>query len=258
MEVIYCNHTSGKNVCNKLVMKHKDTHKCEKHLKNTTKLCIFNNCDEIAIYGTFYKQRKYCIKHKEKNMYITEKPKCITINCNDYAFYGMINPIYCEFHNKYDNDIIHKYCSICQNSFIPYGTILTCDKCNTIWKYGQYDNCAKYLLVKTENINKQIVKKVCNSKKCMPHFIINVGYDLFTVIMNIRKKPNSGYGKMCETSLYKEITRLLLLHKNYIIYEPIVIIFRINGVKDILNNEKILANILRKNRINSNVIINYL
>ena len=73
MEVIYCNHITGKDVCNKLVMKHKDTHKCEKHLKNTTKLCIFNNCDEIAIYGTFYKQRKYCIKHKEKKICISQR-----------------------------------------------------------------------------------------------------------------------------------------------------------------------------------------
>lgn len=100
---------------------------CVKHcpidfIDVVSKRCIDENCDEIAVYGIESYQQIHCIKHKNPNEFLRNKPKCVgDTKCKERPCYTNRHnniPIRCETHKLSDDlNIIERPCEKCG---LPY------------------------------------------------------------------------------------------------------------------------------------------
>lgn len=269
--------------------------RCSKHktpemidLTNNKK-CDHPECNTTSNFNYYYQPRKFCAKHKEIGMALTSKPKCIIQDCKEYAFYSDTQtikntnikiPVHCEFHKITNNDIIRKECEICYDKFIPNysGTDKRCKTCDNKWKNRQYkeyiirDNVLKnnfeFIHDKTVKPVDENNNKVCQSTNYRPDFIVDVKNDLFKVILEIDENQHTSYKKLCESSVHKELSRIIAIHENDFGGFPLIFI-RYNPdyykSENQLPNKKreqvllqLLNNLKNKTTMDSKIIIYYL
>lgn len=201
-----------------------------KDVKN--KRCEAKDCKILASYGLVWTSRTHCGKHKKPNMTLTIRPKCETKNCEQYAFYSVNDiPVACPEHKTPDQtDIIRNHCDVCFEPFIPNKNINRCNTCKNKWKNGQvkeYDVISYVLNGNFNYIHNKTVRpenKICDSSGCRPDLIVDVKNDLFKVVIEIDENQHTGYKKLCETSVHKELSRLITIHENDFGGYPVIII----------------------------------
>ena len=85
----------------------------------SSKICEYENCFVVAHYDPLFKKKRHCAKHRNKNEFRRNHPKCS--DCSKKAFYidGRLNyPKRCEEHKLIDDkNIIESPCKSCKLLF---------------------------------------------------------------------------------------------------------------------------------------------
>ena len=204
---------------------HCANHKTPEMYNVNDKQCEFKDCKTRPHYGLVWKKPTHCANHKTPEEIYSIKPKC---KCKKYAFYGKDKILRCENHKESDDiDLVRSVCDICIEKFTP-DKIKDgrCKYCSTRWKNGQvkeYDVINYVLKGNYDFIHNNTVKPGnCKSSGYRPDIIIK--YSLFNVIIEIDENQHTGYKKMCESSVHKELTRLITIYENDFGGMPLIII----------------------------------
>ena len=206
-----------------------------KDVKN--KRCQIEGCEIRPNYGLIWKKPTHCLKHKTTEMFNDKKrkPKC---HCGSYAFYGISAQaiIHCEKHKSFlEKDFVREKCGICEEWFTPdkieetkfrREMVSACSPCSNRWRNQrrkEFDLRDYVLEGKYDYSHNETVKPgICSSTNMRPDFVIK--FPLFNVIIEVDENQHTSYKKMCESSIHKELSRIISIHENDFGGCPMVVI----------------------------------
>jgi hypothetical protein len=203
-------------------------HKISEMFDVVSKTCSEKDCKTQPNYGLVWQKATHCGKHKMPKMSLALKPKCL--KCDNYAFYGEEKVSFCEEHKSpTDKDLIRTVCIVCYDKLTPDKVFDNkCKDCNSKWKNGQhyeYDVINYVLKGNFEYTHNKVVKqKDCKSTGSRPDFVLRNISPLFNVIIEVDEDQHSGYKKMCDTSVHKELARMISIYENDFGGNPLIII----------------------------------
>lgn len=192
-------------------------------------ICQHADCTKNPTFGTTWMSAEYCAKHKQPGMVAKRRPKCIDEKCDQHAWFGVDLPIHCDNHrDEKETDLIRTQCDACCEYKTPNTMIGDrCRKCTNRWgnlRVKEFDVKNYVLDGNYEYIHNRTVKPtICKSTMCRLDFIVDVN-PLINVAIEVDEHQHSGYRKMCETSVHKELARLISIFENDFGGAPLVII----------------------------------
>ena len=162
--------------------------------------------------------------------------------------------------HKDDIDILRKECKSCCELFIAnevYGINdkkkLYCKLCkNQHENYAYKEYFVKDMLDRKgfSYIHNSIIRPgVCKSTMTRPDFLVTEN-PLFKIVIEVDENQHSGYKKMCDTSVHKEIARMISIKENDLGGSPLVFIrfnpdkYKSHNILDMANRLKVLRNLL--------------
>ncbi len=206
-------------------------HRHVDHENVKTRKCTEEKCEAQASFGFLFQDKSKCSKHKNPNMFRSNKPTCT--QCGEFAYYakeGSNFPIYCENHKTEDcNNLVEKPCLKCGLSYL-LGPSSLCDYCMVV--KPQVTHKKELAIKKFLDDNKivyeshdKIIDVQCNKKR--PDFVIDTL--TFKIIVEVDENQHSSYSTECEEIRMKDIFQSFGgTHVLFIRYNPDE--FKINGI----------------------------
>ncbi len=167
------------------------------------KHCIHENCKSRQYYGPLFQPKIHCGKHKTKNEYKNNNPKCCIEKCKEMPCFTDQNdnyPLRCEDH-KLENDVnvVLQKCNNCKLEYF----IKTGNLCNVCSDFNNPKiRHAKELEIKQlldangiiYDSHDKIPKYSCNKER--PDFVIDNGLNM--IVIEVDENQHHSYEKKCE------------------------------------------------------------
>jgi hypothetical protein len=248
-------------------------------LKYRHTCCIHEDCQEnksIASYGYIFKPKTHCFKHRLKNQYANNNPKCEgddkSSKCKERPVYASLKsniPVRCETHKQVsDTNIIEKPCKSCNLPYFLNDQNNLCPDCDG--SFEQYKKVKELFIKETFEINdveyttwnRRIIGG-CSTYR--PDFVRDKGS--FFIVVDVDEHQHKSYDKECE------INRMIQIHQDiglpcvFVRYNPDQYRDHNNNlIKSTAGREKILADLVRglsnrdpiKNPIEDSLSVYYL
>jgi len=208
--------------------------------------CIQLNCITRACYGTPGQKPTYCTKHGKKIQGMIKNPSklCMVDNCNEKAIFGIKEPLHCETHKEKDEEnMCLQECKTCKNIEICNKDGICFEFCinSDLFKRGKHlKEIQIQKLLETEIKQEmfscdKIIDSSCNKKR--PDIVYETPTHF--VIIEIDEHQHSSYEKQCEINRMKEITFAVGMPVFFIRYNP-------DEWKDSSNKKSNITNVKRE------------
>jgi hypothetical protein len=192
---------------------HCASHKPDGYIDITHKKCCFTDkhgtkCETRATYGQLFQEKQHCAKHKQKNEYVKNKPKCTgDKKCKQQPCYTDKPdnfPLRCEQHKlctDEEKNVVETECSSCHLKwFIKEGNV--CNDCHAFQTKSPAKRREDEIqnLLKTSNIryNTHDKKILHGCSLFRPDFVIDCGTHI--IIIEVDEDQHRSYNCQCEQS----------------------------------------------------------